>query len=54
MKVVGVVVVIVEVKLPVSVGVQISGKCRDAVEGVFVCWEQVVKMVRVGASVSWR
>jgi hypothetical protein len=54
MKVVEVVAVIVEVKLPVSMGVQISGKCQDAVVGVFVCWEQVVKMIRVGGSVKWR
>jgi hypothetical protein len=38
MKVAEVVVVIAVVRPPVSMGAQISGKCRDAVGAVFVCW----------------
>lgn len=37
------VVVTEQVKLTVSTRRQISGKCRDVEEEVFVCWEGVVK-----------
>ena len=37
--------VIEQVKLPVSTRMQISEKCRDVEEEVFVCWEGVVKRI---------
>ena len=37
------VVVIEQVKLSVSMRTQISERCRDVEEEVFVCWEGVVK-----------
>lgn len=47
-----------QVKLPVSTRTQISEKCRDAEEEVFVCWERVkrlwvdesVRLWKVGAA----